>query len=58
MLSPSFCFSHRLAADITDKIVAMGYPAQKMEALYRNPMPEVQRYDFVGCGFWIRNWFA
>lgn len=24
-------------ADITDQIIAMGYPSEKVEALYRNP---------------------
>ena len=44
----SFFFSHfffflcvltgiRAVADITDQIIAMGYPSEKVEALYRNP---------------------
>jgi len=31
-----------------DRIVAMGFPSESMEAAYRNPMKEVLR-------FWIRN---
>ncbi|MEW5318644.1 MAG: hypothetical protein WDW38_009851 [Sanguina aurantia] len=29
---------------ITPRIIAMGYPSSNLEALYRNPMPQVQRY--------------
>lgn len=27
--------------DITDNVIAMGFPAESFEAIYRNPMPEV-----------------
>ena len=30
--------------DITEKIIAMGYPSVRMESLYRNPMKDVQRF--------------
>ncbi|CAD8177980.1 unnamed protein product [Paramecium octaurelia] len=29
---------------ITDNIIAMGFPAESFEAIYRNPMPEVQKF--------------
>ena len=29
---------------ITPRIIAMGFPSTGQEALYRNPMPEVQRF--------------
>eukprot|EP01027_Heterolobosea_sp_BB2_P015315 GEZU01021925.1.p1 GENE.GEZU01021925.1~~GEZU01021925.1.p1 ORF type:complete len:126 (+),score=10.01 GEZU01021925.1:123-500(+) len=29
---------------ITDRVIAMGFPSQDLEGLYRNPMPEVQRF--------------
>jgi len=29
---------------ITDNIVAMGFPSEGLEAAYRNPMKEVQRF--------------
>mmetsp|Transcript_1244 Transcript_1244/g.5295 ORF Transcript_1244/g.5295 Transcript_1244/m.5295 type:complete len:315 (-) Transcript_1244:394-1338(-) len=29
---------------VTPKIIAMGFPSEGMEAVYRNPMPEVQRF--------------
>ena len=30
--------------DITDRIVAMGFPSEMMEGIYRNKMSDVQRY--------------
>jgi len=29
---------------ITDRVIAMGFPATGKEALYRNPLPDVQRF--------------
>ncbi|CAD8173738.1 unnamed protein product [Paramecium octaurelia] len=29
---------------ITDNVIAMGFPAESFEAIYRNPMPEVQKF--------------
>jgi phosphatidylinositol-3,4,5-trisphosphate 3-phosphatase/dual-specificity protein phosphatase PTEN len=29
---------------ITPRIIAMGFPSTGIEAVYRNPMPEVQRF--------------
>lgn len=29
---------------VTPRIIAMGYPSTGVEAIYRNPMPEVQRF--------------
>ena len=29
---------------ITPRIIAMGYPSTGFEGVYRNPMPEVQRF--------------
>lgn len=29
---------------ITDKVVAMGFPSESLESVYRNPMSEVQRF--------------
>lgn len=37
--------------DITERIIAMGFPSEGREGVYRNPMSEVQRYvDRVGTG--------
>lgn len=30
--------------DITDNLIAMGFPAENFEAIYRNPMVEVQKF--------------
>jgi phosphatidylinositol-3,4,5-trisphosphate 3-phosphatase and dual-specificity protein phosphatase PTEN len=30
--------------DICDRIIAMGFPSEKLEGIYRNPMAEVKRY--------------
>jgi len=30
--------------DITERIIAMGFPSEGREGVYRNPMSEVQRY--------------
>lgn len=39
------CFGMPIyASDITDRIIAMGFPAEGFEGLYRNPMEEVKRY--------------
>lgn len=32
------------ASDVTDRIIAMGYPSEGIEAAYRNPMSEVKRF--------------
>jgi hypothetical protein len=32
-------------ADITPRIVAMGFPSSGSEGIYRNPIGEVQKYD-------------
>ncbi len=29
---------------VTDRIIAMGFPSSGIEATYRNPLPEVQRF--------------
>ena len=29
---------------ITPRIIAMGFPSSGMEGIYRNPLPEVQRF--------------
>jgi len=31
-------------AYITDKVIAMGFPSEKVEGVYRNPMKEVQKF--------------
>lgn len=33
-----------LFEDITDRIVAMGFPSESLEGLYRNNMKDVQKY--------------
>jgi len=29
---------------ITDRIIAMGFPSSKREAMFRNPLPEVYKF--------------
>ena len=35
---------HRTRFDFTDRIISMGFPSEGVEANYRNPLPEVQRF--------------
>jgi len=34
-----------LFLDITERIIAMGFPSESIEGVYRNPMSEVVRYS-------------
>ena len=36
-------FSLIFYSDITDRVVAMGFPSERLEGIYRNPMHEVLR---------------
>jgi hypothetical protein len=36
---------------ITPRVIAMGFPSTGVEAVYRNPMPEVKRF-FEGTYDW------
>jgi len=42
---------------ITPRIISMGFPAEWGEALYRNPMPEVQKFlsERHNLHFWVYN---
>ena len=45
---------HRFCIDITPRVIAMGFPAEAMEGIYRNPMADVQRYVlFMIMGNWV-----
>lgn len=37
-------FARLLEIDICDRIIAMGFPSEKLEGIYRNPFTEVKRY--------------
>ena len=36
-------FSHLFCVDITERIIAFGFPAEGREAVFRNPMSECKR---------------
>ena len=37
-----------IRTDVTDKIIAMGFPSEGAESVYRNKLADVQRYTTNG----------
>ena len=46
-----YAFDDMTFADINPRIIAMGFPSENMEAVYRNPLSEVYRYPFLSFIF-------